>query len=307
MSGVQDSVHPLAGVYAAAVTPLTTAGAPDLQTLPSFLSFLAERGCHGALLLGTTGEGPSFSSKERIAIWTAAAEWRKEHADFRLLAGSGTPSLTESIELNRIAFELGFEATLVLPPYFFRNASEDGLFDWYAQLIEASVPQDRWLLGYHIPAVSGVALALSLLQRLAAAYPTFGGLKDSSGDLNSAKAYAAGLPGKAVLVGNDHLLWPGLLAGAAGCITALANLRSPELRAIYEAYIWKQDGADRQATLDPLRDAMDAMPPAPAYLKALLHAQHGLPLWGVRAPLQDFTAEQTQRALSALEAIPTPA
>jgi 4-hydroxy-tetrahydrodipicolinate synthase len=299
--------HSLAGVYAAAVTPLTAGGAPDLQSLPGFLSFLAERGCHGALLLGTTGEGPSFSFKERVAIWSVAAEWRKGHADFRLLAGTGTPSLTESIELNQAAFELGFEAVLVLPPYFFRNANEDGLFDWYAQLIETSVPADRWLLGYHIPAVSGVALPLSLLQRLAAVYPTFGGLKDSSGDLNSAKAYAAGLPGKAVLVGNDHQLWPGLQAGAAGCITALANLRSPELRAIYEAYLWKQDGVGLQTALDPIRAALDAMPSAPAYLKALLHAQHGFPLWPVRAPLQDFTTEQSQQALSALDTISSPA
>ncbi len=299
--------HPLSGIYAAAVTPLTASGAPDLGSLPAFLSFFAERGCHGALLLGTTGEGPSFSSAERVAIWTAAAEWRKDHTDFRLLAGTGTPSLTESIELNHAAFELGYEAVLVLPPYFFRTVNEDGLFDWYANLIEASVPDGRWLLGYHIPAVSGVALPLSLLKRLVAAYPVFGGLKDSTGDLNSAKAYAAGLPGKAVLVGNDYLLWPGLLAGVAGCITALANLRSPELRAIYEAHLWKQDGGPRQLALDPIRAAMDAMPPAPAYLKALLHAQHGFPLWPVRAPLRDFTPEQTQAALAAIQTIPTPA
>lgn len=305
---MSNTSHPLAGVYAAAVTPLTASGAPDLSALPGFLSFLAERGCHGALLLGTTGEGPSFSSNERVAIWTAAAEWRKDHADFRLFAGTGTPSLTESIALNQAAFDLGFEAALVLPPYFFRNANENGLFDWYAQLIEASVPAGRWLLGYHIPAVSGVPLSLPLLQRLAAAYPDrFGGLKDSSGDLNSAKAFAAGLPGKAVLVGNDHLLWPGLQAGAAGCITALANLRSPELHAIYEAFIWNQDGAPRQLALDPIRAAMEAMPPAPAYLKALLHAQHNFPLWPVRAPLQDFTAAQTEAALAAVQTILTPA
>jgi 4-hydroxy-tetrahydrodipicolinate synthase len=136
---------------------------------------------------------------------------------------------------------------------------------------------------------------------LQAAYPTrFGGLKDSTGDLASAQAYAAGLPGCAVLVGNDKLLAPGMAIGAAGCITALANLRSAELRAIYETFIWKEDPASRQAELDPIRIAMDAMPPAPAYLKALLHAQHGLPLWRVRAPLQDFSTQQTELALAAL-------
>lgn len=289
--------HPLSGVYAAVVTPLGADGAPDLAAWPRLLNFLVERGAHGALLLGTTGEGPSFSTAERIEIFRAAAASRPP--DFRLLAGTGTPSLTESIVLDQAVFELGYEAVLVLPPFFFRNASEDGLFDWYAELIQRSVPEGRWLLGYHIPAVSGVPLPLRLLQRLQAAYPTrFGGLKDSTGELASAAAYAAGLPGCAVLVGNDKLMAPGMAAGAAGCITALANLRSAELRAVYEANLWKQDPAAHQAALDELRSAMDAMPPAPAYLKALLHAQHNFPQWHVRLPLRDFTPEQVEQALA---------
>ena len=296
--------HPLSGVYAAAVTPLRPSGAPDLRGLANLLTFLEQRGCHGALLLGTTGEGPSFSSDERIAIWSAASEWRKQFPEFRLMAGTGTPSLNDSVDLTQAAFNLGFEAAVVLPPYFYRNAGEDGLFAWYSQLMERAVPEGRHLLGYHIPAVSGVALSLNLLQRLSAAYPTrFGGLKDSSGDLESARAYAAGLPGKAVLVGNDKLLGPGLKTGAAGCITALANLRSPELRSIFDAHTRGEDTSTIQSSLDSLRAAMDAQPSAPAYLKALLHAQHGFPLWPVRPPLQDFTAEQTQAALAALDAL----
>ena len=294
--------HPLSGVYAAAVTPLGADGAPDLAAWQRLLSFLAERGAHGALLLGTTGEGPSFSAAERIEIFQAAAAVRPQ--EFRLLAGTGTPSLTESIALNQAVFELGYEAVLVLPPFFFRNADEDGLFEWYAELIERSVPEGRWLLGYHIPGVSGIPLPLGLLQRLQAAYPSrFGGLKDSTGELASAVAYAAGLPGCAVLVGNDKLMTPGMAAGAAGCITALANLRSAELRAIYEAFLWGEDPSAHQAALDPLRSAMDAMPPAPAYLKALLHAQHNFPPWRVRLPLQGFSPEQVKQALSALNGL----
>lgn len=294
-------VAPISGVFAAAVTPVTPEGDPDLAALPAFLDFLAQRGCHGALLLGTTGEGPSFSSTERVAIWRAAAKWRRQTPGFQLFAGTGTPSLSESIELNGAAFNLGFEAVLVLPPYFFRNAGEDGLFDWYAQLIEESVPEGKWLLGYHIPAVSGVPLPPALLQRLAGAYPTrFGGLKDSSGSLDSARAFVEALPSKSVLVGNDILLGPGLAFGAAGCITALANLRSPEARAVYDAHQRGADTSALQATLDSYRTAMDAMPPAPAYLKAMLHAQHDFPRWLVRPPLRDFTAEQTNAALNSL-------
>ncbi len=296
-------MHPLAGVYAAAVTPVTPGGQPDPKGVAVLLSFLEARGCHGALLLGTTGEGPSFSPAERLLVWEAAAKWRGRHPAFRLLAGTGTPSLSETIDLTQAAFGLGFEAVVVLPPFFFRSAPEQGLFDWYSQLIEAAVPSDKWLLGYHIPAVSGVALPLSLLQRLSLAYPDrLAGIKDSSGNLASASAYASGLPGCAALVGNDKLLGPGLSAGGAGCITALANLRSPQLRAIYDAHLAGQDTAALQATLDFLRAAMDAMPPAPAYLKALLHAQHDIPLWPVRPPLLDFTDAQTQAALQELQA-----
>lgn len=296
--------HPLSGVYTAAVTPLTAQDTLDLAAWPGLLSFFAERGAHGALLLGTTGEGTSFSVAERIDIFKAAAAARPE--EFRLLAGTGTPSLTETIGLNQAAFELGFEAVVMLPPYFMRNASEDGLFDWYSQVIERSVPEGGWLLGYHIPAVSGVPLPLSLLQRLQAAYPSrFAGLKDSTGDQASAVAYAEGLPGCAVLVGNDKLMTSGMQAGAAGCITALANLRCAELRAVYEGFLWGKDASAHQATLDAARTAMDGMPPAPAYLKAMLHTQHNFPQWPVRSPLQDLTPERARQSADALQALPT--
>lgn len=292
--------HPLSGVYAAAVTPLTADDQPELSAWAGLLGFFAQRGAHGALLLGTTGEGTSFSATERVDIFKAAAASRPE--EFRLLAGTGTPSLTETVALNQAAFDSGFEAVVVLPPYFMRNASEDGLFDWFSQVIERSVPEGRWLLGYHIPAVSGVPLPLSLLQRLQAAYPTrFAGLKDSTGDQASAEAYAAGLPGCAVLVGNDKLMTSGMQAGAAGCITALANLRIAELRAVYEGFLWDTDASVHQATLDAARSAMDSMPPAPAYLKAMLHSQHGLPLWPVRSPLRDFSGAQVEHASAALK------
>lgn len=295
--------HPLAGVYAAALTPLNNDSTPDLDMLPAYLAFLARRGCHGALLLGTTGEGPSFAPEERQAIWEAATEVRREHPAFRLMAGTGTPSLTETMDLNRAAFDLGYDAVVVLPPYYFRNASEDGLFAWYAEVIEKSVPGDRLLLGYHIPAVSGVGLSLALLQRLRTAYPNrFGGLKDSSGDLEHTKTLAAALEDKLVLVGNDKLLGPALASGASGGITALANLEAPDLRAIWEAHLTGEEPAALQAALDHKRAVMDAHPPATAFLKAALHADHGFPRWPLRPPLRGFSAEQTQTAMKAWSA-----
>ena len=107
-------MHPLAGVYSAAVTPLKKDFSPDLEAIPALMEFLAGRGCHGILLMGTTGEGPSFSPEERLGILKAATQARAEQLQaqirtFRILAGTGTPSLTETISLTRSAFEMGCE------------------------------------------------------------------------------------------------------------------------------------------------------------------------------------------------------
>ncbi len=106
----------LAGVYAAAVTPLKPDLSPDLDGIASLIQFFAQRGCHGVLLMGTTGEGPSFSLAERMQIFEAAASARQDFSGFRLLAGTGTPSLEDTIYLTKSAFALGFEGVVVLPP-----------------------------------------------------------------------------------------------------------------------------------------------------------------------------------------------
>jgi 4-hydroxy-tetrahydrodipicolinate synthase len=291
-------------VYAASITPLDEAGKPDLKATPEYLAFLAERGCHGALILGTTGEGPSFSPEERVAIWEAAISVRESFPAFRLFAGTGTPSLPETISLNKAAFNLGFDAVVVLPPFYYRNADDDGLFDWYTQVIDASVPEGKQLLGYHIPAVSGVNLSLELLKRLNSAAPDkFAGLKDSSGDIEHAQMLITNLESKLILVGHDKLLADALKAGASGCITALANLQSPLLRAIWDAYQVAEDTDELQESLNAGRTVLDSYPPAPAFLKAMLHEMHGFPNWTVRAPLRGLDKQQAQEALVSLQDI----
>lgn len=292
--------HPLSGVYAAAVTPLGPDHTPDPDSLPHLLDFLAARGCHGALLFGTTGEGPSFSPSERITLLRAAAKWRQSHPGFRLLAGTGTPSLTETADLNRAAFDLGFEAVVCLPPYYFRNASDDGLFAWFAQVIRISVPADGFLLGYHFPATAGIGLSISLLARLKDAFPhQFAGIKDSSHDPDLARhlgdRFGTNL---LVLTGTDTYLQWAMQNAAGGCITAPANLISPHLRAVWDAHHAGGDAAEAQARVSALRHALEACLPFAPTLKALLRRLHGLPRWGVRPPLEALSAEAEERALA---------
>jgi 4-hydroxy-tetrahydrodipicolinate synthase len=291
------NLHPLAGVYAAAVTPYLgkprTEGKPDtafdFESLAVFLHFLASRGCHGALLFGTTGEGPSFSPREREALLRSIRVIRHQVRDFKLLAGTGTPSLTETIELTKLAYELGYDGTVVLPPYYFRKASEEGLFQWFSELIEKAVPQGKYLLGYHIPVMTGVGFSLDLLERLKAKYPTqFAGIKDSSHDEAFASAVGQRF-GSELLVfnGTDSYFHHALNHGAQGAITAPANLISDNLREIWDLYQAGKDPSDLQAKVTEQRHFLEQFSPIAPILKGLLHKVHGLPHWALRPPLEN--------------------
>jgi len=296
-------MHPLAGVYAAAVTSLKEDGLPDLEAFPPLLNFLARRGAHGALILGTTGEGPSFSPEERAGIFRAALQVRAAHPDFRLLAGTGTPSLTETAALTRTAFDLGFDGVVVLPPYYFRNVGQEGLFDYFSELIRRALPADGPLFIYHIPSLTGVALPLSLLERLKQAFPRqFAGLKDSSHDADFARLLGESFGEQlAVFTGTDSLFLPALETHACGCITAPANLISPDLRRVWDAFGAGEDAAPAQARLSAIRHVLEKFPPFPPLLKALLARQHGFPRWPVRPPLRPISEDDLERAGKGME------
>lgn len=295
----------LSGVYAAAVTPLRDDLSTAVEDLPPLLEFLAGRGCDGALLLGTTGEGPSFSSSERHEIFQAATAIRSSYPGFRLLAGTGTPSLTETVQITRMAFDSGFDGAVVLPPYYFRKVSDEGLFTWFSQVIRQAVPPGKALFAYHIPPVTGIAFSTGLLSRLLEAFPDrFAGLKDSSADPLHAISLGEHFS-KDLLVfnGNDRLFGLALQHSASGCITALANLSSPDLATIWEAH---QSGdissaAEAQKRLDETRPVLDAHPPAPAFLKAMLARLHGLPRWPVRPPLLPLPESEEDAIAAELE------
>lgn len=296
------SQHPLAGVYAAVVTPLHDS-VLDLDSVPRLLSFLASRGCHGAVLFGTTGEGPSFSPSEREALMRCASEARESIPGFRLIAGTGTPSLSETIDLTKLAFELGFEGALVVPPYYFRKATDSGLFRWYSEMIQKAVPADGFLLGYHFPNVAGIGLSLDLLARLKDAFPfQFAGIKDSSHDADLARNLGERFgPDFVALTGTDSYLQLAMQNQAAGCITAPANLLSPDLRQVWDAMNVGTDPSDALARVKYQRDILDKYPPFPPTLKALLHRLHAFPRWDVRPPLESLSSELEEKVVQEFE------
>lgn len=282
--------HPLAGVYAAAVTPLKSGSSLDIDSVPVLLSFLASRSCHGALLFGSTGEGPSFSSAEREALMRSAAVSRQQLPGFRLLAGTGTPSLDESIQLTKLAFDLGYEGVVVLPPYYFRKATDDGLFNWFSKLINKAVPKDKYLLGYHIPGTAGLGFSIELLARLKESFPVqFAGIKDSSHDPDFARMLGQKFGGDLlVLTGTDSYLQIAMQNHAGGCITAGANLLSPDLREIWDMLVAGKDPSEVQVRVTDQHYILEKYPPFPPTIKALMHRLYGLPRWLVKPPFTEL-------------------
>ena len=299
--------HPLAGVYAAAVTPLRERpdSSLDLESVPLLMSFLASRGCHGMVLFGTTGEGPSFSPTEREALMRSARAHRELLPGFRLIAGTGTPSLSETIDLTRLAFDLGYDAVLVLPPYYFRKATDEGLFNWFSEVIKKAVPLKGYLLGYHFPNVAGIGFSIELLARLKDAFPAqFTGIKDSSHDPVLASSLGEKFGSDfVVLTGTDSYLQLAMQNKAAGCITAPANVISPDLREVWDLIQEGKDASEAQMRVTKKRDILDKYPPFPPTLKALLHRLHGLPRWSVKPPLEEMSDNMEEQLVNEMAGI----
>ena len=295
--------HPLSGVYAAAITPLRTDYSLDYTGIVPLLNFLAGRGCHGALLFGTTGEGPSFAPEERIEACKVALEIRQTHPDFKLLLGTGTPALDETIALTRAAFDLGFDGAMTLPPYYFRKVSDDGLFAWFGDVINRAVPGGGNFFAYHIPSVSGVAVSPDLMARLKDAFPTrFAGIKDSSADADYGMMLGDRFGNDLqIFCGTDPLFPNALKHGAGGCITAPANLFSPELRAVWDAHLSGGENSAAERRLEAMRSILDRYPPASATLKALLARLHNFPRYPVRPPLLPVSKETENAVFTELK------
>lgn len=221
------------GVYCAATTPVTADGNPDFHLFTAHCKALLEEGCDGVALLGTTGEANSFGLKQRMDILEKAIAGGV--APEKLLPGTAQTAIADTIEMTRHAVQSGVRGVVLLPPFYYKGVSAEGIYRAYARIIEG-VKDDRLkVVLYHIPQVSGVSIPHEVIARLRKDYPgVVVGIKDSSGDLENMKAMIAAFPDFGVLAGADPLLLPLIQAGGAGCITASSNLVAAELRFVFD-------------------------------------------------------------------------
>jgi 4-hydroxy-tetrahydrodipicolinate synthase len=256
----------LGGVIAAVPTPISTNGEPDISRFLEHSAWALGNGCSGLNVLGTTGEANSLSADQRKAVMAAAAA---ELSRDRLMVGTGTPDLQTTVELTRFAHEKGFAAALILPPYYYKGVSNDGLFAWFERVVHETSAAPIPIYLYNFPQMTGITFSPALVRRLSQAFPDrIAGAKDSSGDLAYA-AEIARVDGFDVFPSSETALAEAETGGYAGCISATVNVT-----AALCAALWRdRNNAALARRVGDARSAIAAMPliPAVKYLVGRLH------------------------------------
>jgi 4-hydroxy-tetrahydrodipicolinate synthase len=291
----------LSGVIPAVATPLTKGGHPDIEILQEHIQSLEADGCTGVLLMGTTGEGPSLGQWERKAI---IREGRLAAGSMKVLAGTGCASLADTLYLTRSAFDLGVDAVLIVPPFYYKNVSDRGLEVYYRRVLELAVPEDGSVLMYHIPQVTQVPISVELLGDLVAHdRERVVGIKDSSGDLAHLRTLCELDPRLRVFTGNDSHFLSALQFGAAGCITAATNAFAPIAVEVLRAYNAGEDAETAQKMLTTVRTILGDYQPFAASIKYLLGKRYGPNGWNVRSPLEPLPLEKRKTLMDRLSSL----
>jgi 4-hydroxy-tetrahydrodipicolinate synthase len=290
--------QPFGGVLVPVLTPFTASGEPDAGRFVTFCRWLLDQGAGGLAIFGTTSEANSMSPGERMELLDRLIEAGIPAA--KLMPGTGACAMTDAAALVRHTVDRGCGGVLMLPPFYYKGVSDDGIFAFVSGVIDRVASSALRVFLYHIPPMAVIGYSLDLVGRLIRAYPeTVVGLKDSSGDWSNTAALLDRFPGFAVFPGSEVFLLDALRKGAPGCITASGNVNVPGIRKLYDN--WRGPQADAlQAEITALRQALQAYPMIPA-LKRIVAHYHQDPDWAaVRPPLVPLAAAQSASLIADL-------
>jgi 4-hydroxy-tetrahydrodipicolinate synthase len=295
-NGVSPST--LRGIYAPTLTPVHADLSPDIERWSDFSKQLLADGCHGLCPFGTTSEANSFGISERIDMLDQLVASGVPAA--KLMPGTGTSAIPDTVKLTSHAVNLGCGGVLMLPPFYYKAVTEDGIFRAMAEVIERVGDSRLRVYLYHIPPVAQVGFSLALIERLIKAYPqTIVGLKDSTGDWNNLHAILTNFPGFGTFTGSERYLLDVIKLGGAGSINAVANLISPLQRRLWDN--WQSDEAPAlQEAVNQMRPVFKDAPAIPALKQMVAHVRQD-PNWlNLRPPFVKLTETQSQSVLDAL-------
>lgn len=275
------------GVFAASVTPLRQDYCCDTEALAAHCQDLLTRGCSGVVLFGTTGEGPSFSLRERKEALKKVIELGVDPQ--KIIVGATFSALDDVVELANFAMEQGTLAQLIAPPFFYKNVSDEGVYAFYKALVARTKAK---IILYHIPQQSGVAISFSVTERLVHEFPeSIVGLKESEANLPFTKELLARLPQLHLFVGSERMLFEAQQAGAKAAISGLANCFPEKVAALFQA-------AD--PFFDALKKVIAEFPIFPA-IKCLVAQKKGASFLRMRPPVMALSENERTKLLQAVE------
>jgi 4-hydroxy-tetrahydrodipicolinate synthase len=292
----------LRGILAPALTAVTDNFQIHPERTIEHYEWLLRNGCNGLVVFGTTSEANSFSVAERKRFLEQVVGAGIDPQ--KLLVGTGCCALSDSVELTRHAVQIGCAGVLTLPPFYYKQLAEEGLFRYFALLIEA-VSDDRCRLYlYHIPPIAIVHFSFPLIEKLIGRYPGIvSGIKDSSGDSEHTRRLIEQFakPGFDVFPGNESNLLAALQIGAAGCISGTSNVNAELLQAIFKT--WRTTEAEgRQTAIQKFRQVLQEYPLIPA-LKAIISRMRGQHGWRyVQPPLLPLSDDEVESLFKKLAA-----
>ena len=288
------------GVLSPVVTPFNRDLSPDPERFIAHCRWLTTQNC-GLAVFGTNSEANSLSANERIALLEALVNAGVDPK--RMMPGTGCCALSDSVRLSEHAVKLGVAGVLMLPPFYYKGVSDEGLYRNFSEVVQRVGDARLRIYLYHIPPVSQVPITLGLIERLLKAYPgTIAGLKDSSGDWNNTKAVLDNFAktGFDVFAGSESFLLQNMRHGGAGCITAGANVNPAQITSLFDA--WKGAGADAmQDAVNQVRNALQSVPMIPALKRVIAHYSGDMGWNRLRPPLMELSATEETQVLSRLE------
>jgi 4-hydroxy-tetrahydrodipicolinate synthase len=291
------------GVLSPVVTPFGADFSPDKERFIAHCQWLLAQSC-GLAVFGTTSEANSLAAEERSTLLDELVAAGVDAS--RMIVGTGCCSITETVKLTSQAVKPGCAGVLMLPPFYYKGVSEEGLYRYFSEVVQRVGDTRLRIYLYHIPPVAVVGITAGLVERLLKSYPSaIAGMKDSSGDWNNTKIFldAFATSGFDVFVGSESFLLANMRHGGAGTISATANVNPAAIHRLYAE--WKNaDADDQQAKLNVIRDAFGKKYPMISALKQGIAIYANDPAWAkVRPPLVELTAEQAKALAAELKTI----
>ncbi|PZX17202.1 4-hydroxy-tetrahydrodipicolinate synthase [Palleronia aestuarii] len=293
-----------AGLWPPLATPFRADLAIDHDAMRRHAAALLDEGAEGLAILGTTSEANSLTLDERRGVIDDLIAGGIPAA--KLLPGTGACAIGDAVDLSRHATAAGAAGVLLLPPFFYKGVPDDGIAEYVSRVIEG-VGDDRLRIYlYHIPQMAGAGWSLDLIGKLRERFPgIIAGLKDSSGDWPGTRAFIETFPDLAIFPASEAVLSDAIPLGAAGCISATANVNAREIAQLLATLMAGGTDAEAQARVTALREAVTRHPLVPS-IKAILARRYDDPVWSnLRPPLcaLDDAGETRLRAEEAVTAI----